>query len=58
MPDDDGIDMDWLINSPDTSQWLRDYDDEDDRRHDRKVSDRGEGEYLILLKIEYQNDLR
>lgn len=28
MPDDDGIDIDWLVNSPDTSHWLQD-DDED-----------------------------
>lgn len=35
MPDDDGIDMDWLVSSADASQWFRDEDDEDD---DRKVS--------------------
>ena len=29
MPDDDGIDIDWLVNSPDTSHWLQDDVDDD-----------------------------
>ena len=24
MPDDDGIDIDWFVNSPETSHWLDD----------------------------------
>ena len=35
MPDDDGIDIDWLVNSPDTSHWLQ--DDEDDEERSTKV---------------------
>ena len=35
MPDDDGIDIDWLVNSPDTSHWLQ--DDEDDEERPTKV---------------------
>lgn len=30
MPDDDGIDIDWLVNSPDTSHWLQDDEDDED----------------------------
>lgn len=29
MPDDDGIDIDWLVNSPDALHWLHEDDDED-----------------------------
>lgn len=28
MPDDDGIDIDWLVNSPDAVHWLHEEDDE------------------------------
>lgn len=29
MPDDDGIDIDWLVNSPDAVHWLHEDDDDD-----------------------------
>ncbi|XP_032793534.2 uncharacterized protein LOC116930242 isoform X1 [Daphnia magna] len=43
MPDDDGIDIDWLVNSPDTSHWLQD-DDEDQEnptKHPAAAADGG-----------------
>lgn len=48
MPDDDGIDIDFLVNSPDTSHWLQD-DDEDGPSKVTQLEDI----IIILFLLEY-----